>query len=86
MNKRLKALFEILLIVFLFLVLAYFVQIKISFFEKFLGKNIVGFSVYTFIVIIAIVIAPVSSIPLTVRDYQNIQGKCHFRQVLTVPY
>jgi len=64
MNEKTKAILEILFIIALFLLLSYLVQTNLEFFQKLMGNNIYGMIVYVLIAITAIVVAPVTSLPL----------------------
>ncbi|MFQ5531808.1 MAG: TVP38/TMEM64 family protein, partial [Candidatus Nanoarchaeia archaeon] len=65
MNKKeLTAVFEIILIIIAFIVLSWLIQTNLDFFEKYIGSSVYGMFVYFIITIIAIVIAPVSMLPL----------------------
>lgn len=64
-NKKLSALFEISIIILTFIFISYIVQTNLEFFENLIGGNLfLGILIYIFIVIIAIVIPPITSIPL----------------------
>jgi len=64
MNSKLKALMELLIIILIFIIITYIVQTNINFFENLIGKNIYGILFYLIAIIIAMVVAPISSIPL----------------------
>ncbi len=64
MNPKIKSLIEISFIILIFVVLTYLVQTNIDFFEGLINKSIGGILIYISIIIIAIVVAPISSIPL----------------------
>lgn len=63
-KEKLKSFLEILFILVLFLGLSFLVQQNLQFFEKFIVYGFYGILIYFFIVILAIVLAPISSIPL----------------------
>jgi len=64
MDSKLKALLELFIIAVIFIVLTYVVQSNIEFFEMSIGKNVYGILVYLLVIVIAMVVAPISSIPL----------------------
>ena len=64
MNKKLKGLIEILIIIFVFVLFSYLIQKNIGFFEGFIGNNILGMIIYTIIEITSIVIAPITTLPI----------------------
>lgn len=64
MSPKLKSLISIGIIAVLFVALSYLVQTHLGFFEKYIGYGFFGMAVYVFVTIIAIVIAPVSTLPL----------------------
>jgi len=73
MNNKLKSLIEVLAIVLVFVFIAYIVQVNLSFFECLIQKSLYGILIYIFIIIIAMVVAPISSIPL-IPIMSNIWG------------
>lgn len=64
MNQKLKAIFEVILILLLFLISSYIVRQNIDFLRNLIGMNFYGVFVYILITTIAIVIAPISMMPL----------------------
>jgi uncharacterized membrane protein YdjX (TVP38/TMEM64 family) len=64
MNPKLKSLLELLIIVIIFIIITYVVQTNLIFFESLIGKNINGILIYLLVVILAMVVAPITSIPL----------------------
>ncbi len=66
MNKQIKGLIEILIVVFVFLFLSYIIQQNIELFESFVTSNFIGIIVYILIEIASIVIAPITTLPLIV--------------------
>ena len=63
-NGKVKYLLHILLIVMVFLAVSYIVQSNVDFFKGFLGKGFLGVLIYIIFVQLAIVFAPLSSMPL----------------------
>jgi len=63
-KNQIKSFIEIGLIVILFIFFSYLVQRNIDILEKIMKENVVGMMVYIFIGILAIVIAPISNLPL----------------------
>ena len=63
-NGKVRYLFELLLIIVIFLVISYIVQSNIDFFKEFLGKGFLGILIYIIFVQLAIVFVPLSSMPL----------------------
>lgn len=64
MNKKLNSLVEILIILIAFVIITYFVQKNILFFEGLIQRNFYGILIYLLVIILAMVVAPISSIPL----------------------
>jgi uncharacterized membrane protein YdjX (TVP38/TMEM64 family) len=64
MKRKLKSMLEILLIIIFFILVSYLVQTNIEFFRNLIGQNFLGMLIYVLIAIVAIVIAPISTIPL----------------------
>ena len=64
MPSKIKSLLEILTIVFLFLIVSYFVRQNIDFLKELIGDGFLGILTYIFITAIAIVVAPISMVPL----------------------
>lgn len=64
MNSKLKSFFGILLIIFFFIAISYYVQTNLDFFRGFTDFGVWSILIYILITITAIVIAPVSSVPL----------------------
>jgi len=63
-SDKIKAGIELLIVIFLFVLVSFFVQKYMDSIASFIGESILGMIVYVSIIIIAIVIAPVSAIPL----------------------
>jgi len=63
-QTKLKAFAGILFIIILFILSSYFVKENIDFIKSLIGNNFSGIFIYILITIIAIVIAPISMIPL----------------------
>lgn len=63
-SEKLKAFFGISIIVILFILSSYFVKENIDFVESLIGNNLIGILIYILITIVAIVIAPISMMPL----------------------
>ena len=61
---KLVALGNLIIIIFLFLLLSYFVQTNLTFFEGLIINDFFGMFVYAFLHIIAIVIAPITVFPI----------------------
>jgi uncharacterized membrane protein YdjX (TVP38/TMEM64 family) len=59
-----NSLFEAFTVVILFIVMTYIVHVNFPFFESLMDHSFLGMLFYVFITIIAIVIAPVSTLPL----------------------
>ena len=64
MNNRLKSFIEVLIIIVLFVFFSYIVQSNIDFFKGIIGDGFLGMFFYVLITIVAIVIAPISTMPL----------------------
>ncbi|MCA9459017.1 MAG: VTT domain-containing protein [Nanoarchaeota archaeon] len=64
MKNKIKYLFGGILILIVFILVSYILQINMDFFEDNLDKGIYGILIYIIIVIFATVIAPISAIPL----------------------
>jgi len=63
-NQKLKYLFQIIFILIIFLLVSYFVQSNLNFFKDFLGKGPLGLLAYILLGQIAMIFAPLSSMPL----------------------
>lgn len=63
-SERSRAFFGILLILGLFVFVSYLVRTNIGFFQSFIGDSYRGAFAYIIITIIAVVIAPVSMVPI----------------------
>ena len=63
-SEKSKALFGILAILILFILSSYLVRENIEFVENLIGNNFLGILIYILITVIAIVIAPISMMPL----------------------
>ncbi len=63
-SEKTKAFFGILIIVLLFILSSYFVRENIEVIKSFIGNDFIGILIYILISIIAIVIAPISMMPL----------------------
>lgn len=63
-SDKIKSLFEILVILVLFIFFSYFIQRNIELFRLFIDNSLMGMFLYVFVVVIAIVIAPVSAMPI----------------------
>lgn len=66
MKDEIKSILSVLLILFFFVLFSYVIQTNIGFFEKLIGDSILGMFVYVLFKVVAIVIAPVSTLPLIV--------------------
>ncbi len=64
MNKKIKSIIEILIIIALFVFFSYIVQKNLGFFEGFIGNNTHGVIVYVIIEITSIVVAPITTLPI----------------------
>ena len=64
MNEKTKSFIGILIILILFILSSYFVRENIDFIKGFIGNNFLGVLIYILISIVAIVIAPISMMPL----------------------
>jgi uncharacterized membrane protein YdjX (TVP38/TMEM64 family) len=64
MDKMLKAIFELLTVVILFILFSAIIQKNSYLFTNLLDKSLIGILIYLFVVIIAMVFAPISSVPL----------------------
>lgn len=65
MKEKIKAVIQVSIIVFLFLLVSYIVQTNMGFFENLiLGNEAWGILIYTLIIIVETIIAPLTSIPL----------------------
>ena len=64
LKQKSRAFIEILVIIILFILSSYIIQTNIEFFEYFMNNKLLGMAVYLIITIIAIVIAPVSTMAL----------------------
>jgi uncharacterized membrane protein YdjX (TVP38/TMEM64 family) len=64
MNSKIKAILSILGFIIFFIFFSYLVQTNINFLKTLINENILGLVIYFLIIILAIVIAPISSIPL----------------------
>lgn len=62
-SDKIKGGIEFLVVIFLFVLVSFFVQKYVDTITSFIGEGVWGMVVYVFIVIIAIVVAPVSAIP-----------------------
>lgn len=63
-SGRIKYFVEILVVIGLFVLFSYIVQSNIEFFEGIIDFSFWGMFVYVLVVIIAVVIAPISTMPL----------------------
>ncbi|MCK4552928.1 VTT domain-containing protein [Candidatus Pacearchaeota archaeon] len=64
MNKKIKGLIEIIIVIVLFIWASYVVQTNLDYFENLVVNDFAGIIVFIFIEIISIVIAPVTTLPL----------------------
>lgn len=64
MNDKTKSLIGIIIIVILFIFFSYIIQKNIEFFKDLIGTSFLGMFLYVIIIITAIVVAPVSALPL----------------------
>ncbi len=64
MKEKLKALTELIAIIALFIFFSFIIQKNIHFFDQLINKSLTGILIYILIVIIAMVFAPITSIPL----------------------
>ncbi len=63
-SEKIKSIIGLFLIVLLFILSSYFVKENIGFIKNLIGNNFLGILIYILISIIAIVIAPISMMPL----------------------
>lgn len=63
-SKKIKGVIEVLIVIALFIGFSYLIQTNLDFFESIIGSGILGMLIYIFIEIIAIVVAPVTTLPL----------------------
>ncbi len=64
MKQKLKAFFSALFIISLFILVSYLVKQNIDFLQNIIGNSFYGILTYILIVILAIVVAPISMMPL----------------------
>lgn len=64
LSQKTKSIIEVLVIVILFLFSSYLVRENIEVVENLIGEGFIGILIYILITIIAIVIAPISMVPL----------------------
>ena len=64
MDNKLKSFIEIIIVIILFVFFSWLVQSNLGFFKNLLEGNFSGMLIYVFVVIVSIVIAPISTIPL----------------------
>ncbi len=64
MNRKIRGLIEVLLIVAFFLIFSYLIQKNLEFIKGFIGHSIIGVIIYILIEIISIVVAPITTLPL----------------------
>ncbi len=64
MDKKIKSIIEIAIVIILFIFFSYIVRENLDFFEGFIGNNLLGLIIYVLIEITSIVIAPVTTLPL----------------------
>lgn len=64
MDDKTKSIIGIIIIVILFIFFSYIIQKNIEFFKDLIGTSFFGMFLYVIIIITAIVVAPVSAIPL----------------------
>lgn len=63
-SEKIRTFLGIMLVLALFILSSYLVRTNIDFFKSFIGNNFLGVLVYILITIIAVVIAPISMVPL----------------------
>ncbi|RMD66104.1 DedA family protein [Candidatus Pacearchaeota archaeon] len=63
-QKKIQEISALALVAVLFLAASYLAQRYAGFFERYVGNSLLGMLAYVFIVIVSIVIAPVSAVPL----------------------
>lgn len=73
MNQKIKSILELLIIIIIFAIVTYFVRSNIEYVKNLIGKSIWGLVIYVLIIILASVVAPISSIPL-IPIVSNIWG------------
>ncbi len=66
MNKKIKGIFELILIIAAFLFSSYIIQTNLLFLENLVTNDILGMIIYLILEISSIVIAPITTIPLIV--------------------
>ena len=66
MDKKIKGLLEILVVVLAFLFFSYLIQSNLDFFERLVTNNLIGMIVYVLLEISSIVIAPITTFPLII--------------------
>ncbi|PIO08689.1 hypothetical protein COU59_00475 [Candidatus Pacearchaeota archaeon CG10_big_fil_rev_8_21_14_0_10_34_12] len=64
MNDKTKSFLGLITILALFVLMSYLVRQNINFFSNLIGENVMGVFVYIFITIVAVVVAPISMVPL----------------------
>lgn len=64
MNPKIRSFIEISLIILLFVLFSYIIQSNLDLFKSYIGSNLQGMLIYVLISIIAIVIAPISTMPM----------------------
>ena len=63
-KSKTKSFLELLLIITLFIFFSYIIQTNLNAIQSLMQNNLIGMTIYTLISIIAIVIAPISTLPL----------------------
>lgn len=66
MNKKIKGLLEVLGVIVLFVLFSFFIQNNLEFFERYVTNDLAGMTVYFFLEISSIVIAPITTFPLII--------------------
>ncbi len=60
----LKEILPIVVVIILFILVSYFVQRNLEFFESLIGNNLTGYLIYMLLIIVATVFAPITMIPI----------------------
>tara|TARA_Y100000310_G_scaffold142407_1_gene141943 strand:+ start:7875 stop:8528 length:654 start_codon:yes stop_codon:yes gene_type:complete len=64
MKRKIRSLIEIFVIVAIFIIIGYLVQSNLDFFKDLIGGSVYGLLIYVLVILLAMVVAPISSIPL----------------------
>jgi len=73
MKEKTKSFLSIVIILALFILSSYIVRTNIDFFKDLIGTSSIGILIYLFITIVAVVIAPITMVPL-IPVVSNIYG------------